>query len=394
MSTVKIGILNLLNKKLNSILSLMLMAFGVTLICILINANKQIQKNFQNNLAGVDLVVGAKGSPLQIILCTIFHLDYPTGNIKESDIKWLVKNRLVKKTIPISLGDSYKGYRIVGCDTSYTGLYNAKILEGSFFNDNLEVVVGNNVANHLKLSLGDHFSSSHGFEDDNIMSHDEHHFTVKGILESTGLVIDNLILCSNESVRMVHHSESNSDNKEITALLLEFRNPLAAVQLPRQINSRSNLQAASPSFEAARIFSLLDKALDIVKYIGSGIIVMAGLSIFISLFISLKDRQYELALLRSFGASRIYIFSVILSEALILAISGYVLGLILCHLGLFAYGFFDDSMNSYSLNPGFWVTEEFYLFIFAILIAVISGIIPAIRAYSMDISKTLSKSNA
>ncbi|QNL21859.1 ABC transporter permease [Hyphobacterium sp. CCMP332] len=392
MNAIYISVSNLINKKLNSLLSLILMAFGVALISLLLNVSRQIESQFQKNLSGIDLVVGAKGSPLQIILCTIFHIDYPTGNIKLEDVEWLRKNRLIKNAIPISLGDSYKNFRIVGCSKDYLELYQTEIQKGSLFNSDFEMVLGAGVAKSLGLNIGDHFHSTHGMEENDIMGHEEADLTIVGILKESNTVLDQLILCSNESIRKLHHS-SEEDKKEITALLLQFRNPLAAVQLPRQINSKSNLQAASPSFEAARLFSLLNKGIDVLKYIGAGIMVMAGLSIFISLFIALKDRKYELAIIRSFGGSRIYVFSVVFLEAILLSLSGYFLGIVLCHLGLFAYGFFNSDINAYSLEVFYWVKEETYLFLFGLVIATLAAIVPALKAYNTDISETLANAS-
>ncbi len=392
MNALYISVRNLLNKKLSSLLSLILMAFGVALISLLLNVSRQIETQFQKNLSGIDLVVGAKGSPLQIILCNIFHIDYPTGNIKLEDVEWLRKNRLVKKAIPISLGDSYKNFRIVGCNSDYLKLYQAEIQKGRHFESNFEVVLGAGVAKALKLKVGDHFHSTHGMEDNDIMGHEDTDLVIVGTLKESNTVLDQLILCSNESIRKLHHSKEG-DKKEITALLLQFRNPLAAVQLPRQINAKANLQAASPSFEAARLFSLFNKGIDVLKYIGAGIMVMAGLSIFISLFIALIDRKYELAIIRSFGGSRFYVFSVVFFEAILLSLSGYFLGIILCHLGLFAYGLINSEINAYTLEVFYWVKEESYLFLFGLVIATLAAIVPALKAYYTDISETLANAN-
>ncbi len=364
------------------------MGFGVALISLLLNVSSQIENQFQKNLSGIDMVVGAKGSPLQIILCNVFHIDYPTGNIKVDDLDFLMRNRLVKKTFPISLGDSYKDFRIVGCTPDYLELYGAEIQNGRIFNSVFDVVIGSKVAKSLNLKIGSTFHSTHGMEDNDIMGHEEHDFVIVGILKESNTVIDQLILTSNESIRHLHHSAEDKD-KEITSLLIQFRNPLAAVQLPRQINSRSNLQAASPAFEAARLFSLLNKGIDVLKYIGAGIMAMAGLSIFISLFIALKDRKYELAIIRSFGASRFYVFSVIFYEAIVLSLSGYLLGIFLCHLGLLTYGLINTDINSYSLEVFYWVPEESFLFLFGLVIATLAAIVPAVKAYKTDISETL-----
>lgn len=392
MNPLSLAYKNLVKRPLKSSLSLLLMAFGVALISLIFNVNTQLKDQFSKNLGEVDLVIGAKGSPLQIILSSIFHIDFPTGNILEKDTEWLKRNRLVKNTAGISLGDSYKNYRIMGCDSSLFNFYELNIAEGSFPQDEMEVLIGSSVASKLGLQMLDTFSSAHGLEDNDIMDHDDHPFTVIGILEENGTVMDRLILCSNETYGHVHGKESAE--KEITALFLQFRNPLAAVQLPRQINSRSNLQAASPAFESARLFTLLKQGIDIISYIAIGIMVMAAMSIFISLFLAIKERRFELALLRSMGAGRLYVFLMVLFEAMILTSLGYLLGIMLSHGGIYAYGLFNNSEEKYILDEFYWVGEESILLIVALIIALFAGIIPAIQAYRTEISETLSNANS
>ena len=130
--------------------------------------NFQVSQNFEKNLAGIDLVVGAKGSPMQMILCNMYHIDSPTGNIKVGDVKAFFNSRhpVVKQAIPLSLGDSYKGYRIVGTDTSFLSLYDAKVAKGRTWRQDYDVVVGPLVAERAHLHLGDRFYSSHGLVDD------------------------------------------------------------------------------------------------------------------------------------------------------------------------------------------------------------------------------------
>jgi putative ABC transport system permease protein len=390
MNIFQLAIKNIAHRKATGSLSILLLAFGITVMALVFNIQAQLDQKMRSNLANIDMVVAAKGSPLQIILCNVFHIDYPTGNIKIKDVEWLNKNPLVKKVYPISLGDSYKNVRLLGCDTSYFSLYEAEIIQGRYFNHDFEVVIGSSTAKKTGLNIGSEFSSQHGLDSEIDLSHDHQHFTVVGVLEPKGNVIDDLIITSNESIRRIHHNNQAEEEKEVTALLLKFRNPLAAVQLPRIINAKSNLQAASPAFEMARLFSLLDNALSILRYFSLVIMVIAGLSIFVALYASLRNRKFEMALIRSLGASRIFVFFMILVEALILAIIGCLLGIMAAHSFLFLYGLNDSTGLLNSLDPFFFVFEEVFLIIFGFLIAVIASIIPAYRAFKTDISETLS----
>ena len=205
---------NLTNKPLAMILSLVLFALGVGMIALMLLLNKQLQDKFDKNLAGIDLVIGAKGSPLQMILSSMYHVDNPTGNVSIPEVRPFMnpKHPLIKKAIPISLGDSYQGYRIVGTTADYLELYNAKLKEGSLWDHDFEVVVGAATAKALNLKMGDEFQSSHGFVmDDNLVHEDAHALKVVGLLAESGSVIDQLILSNPQTIWGVHdHEEENA----------------------------------------------------------------------------------------------------------------------------------------------------------------------------------------
>ena len=174
----------------------------------------QLRNNFEKNLAGIDLVIGAKGSPLQLILAGMYHIDAPTGNISIGEARpFLRKNHpLIETSVPISTGDNYMGYRLVGTTEEFLGLYDAQIVEGKMYTRHFEVVAGRTVAENLGLELGSTFKSSHGFMDDDMHVHDDAEaFKVVGILDGTGTVIDQLLLTTTESFWLVHdHSEHDS----------------------------------------------------------------------------------------------------------------------------------------------------------------------------------------
>ena len=153
-------------KPMNTVLNILLLALGIAVITVLLLFNNQLNEKISSNAKGIDLVVGAKGSPLQLILCSIFHIDFPTGNIKLSEAEKVVRHRMVKKAIPLALGDSYNGYRIVGTNHDYPGIYNATLASGDWWKNNLEVTIGSTVAELAHLKIGETFTSAHGLTTD------------------------------------------------------------------------------------------------------------------------------------------------------------------------------------------------------------------------------------
>ena len=248
---------------------------------------KQMEETFEKNIRGVDMVVGAKGSPLQIILSSVYHIDAPTGNIKVNDIKSIASSRMIDKAIPLSFGDSFNGYRIVGTFKSYLTLYDADIEKGQWITKPFEVVIGSQVAKQLSLELGSEFSGNHGLASESIETHDDHIYKVVGILNPSNSVLDKLIITSLNSVWDVHdHSEHHSHSdvintlneidstKEITSLLLTFSSQMAMFSMPRKINQTGGLQAALPAIEVNRLIGLLGIGIKTINFIAILIIFL------------------------------------------------------------------------------------------------------------------------
>ncbi len=417
MNILRLSIKNILFKPLSTTLSLILFALGVGLISILLILGKQVQDKFDSNLAGIDLVIGAKGSPLQLILCSMYHVDNPTGNIgiKEATPFLRDKHPLIETSIPLSLGDSHKGYRIVGTTDEIIELYEGKVGEGTVWNKPMEVTVGRAVAEDLNLSIGDEFFSSHGFVQDENLVHDEAgSFKVVGILEPSGAVIDQLILTSPESVWAVHEhgteeaeaSDSTGGHvhyeelkpvieyqeKDITSILIKFKGRnFQALNMQRSINENTEMQAATPAIEINRLYSNLGVGIDALNVLALVIVIVSGLSVFISLFSSLSDRKYELALMRTMGASPVTLFLLIILEGVLLALLGYILGIAISHIGMEVLaGFMKDSYR-YSFSGMVFLQKEILLLAGAIGVGFVAAVIPAIQASRTDISTTLSE---
>lgn len=400
------------SKPLNTALNIVLLSLGIAVIIVLLLFNKQLEEKISENARGIDLVVGAKGSPLQLILCNIFHIDFPTGNINLAEAERIAKNRLVKNAIPLALGDSYQAYRIIGTNQAYGRLYAADLQQGEWFQHELEVTLGANVAAMAKLKVGDEFASAHGLTSGG-HAHEENNFVVKGILKKSNTVLDNLILTSVESVWHVHDLNTEGDNahhggdttftasqlvpsiaagdstKEITALLIQYRSAMGAIQLPRFVNGQSRLQAASPAFETARLFSILGVGVDILMAFAYVLIFISALSIFIALYNSLKERRYDLAIMRSMGATRLKLVFTILTEGIVLTFLGSTIGILLGHgVVLLMTGLLEEAQKA-GINGIVFYAEEWIILAASLLLGVVCALIPAGQAYRTDISRVL-----
>ena len=402
-------------RPLNTLLNILLLALGTAVITVLLLFSNQLEEKISENSKGIDLVVGAKGSPMQLILCNIFHIDFPTGNIKLNEAERISRSRLVKKAIPLALGDSYNGFRIIGTSHAYPEMYKAQVASGRFWEKSMEVTIGANVLKATGLKLGDKFVSTHGLTTDG-HGHEESQFVVSGILESTNTIADNLIFTGVESIWQVHeahgeegtehHHEENShpatnpsplvpsvaagdSTKEITSMLIQFRSPMAAIQLPRMINGQTNMQAASPAFETARLFSIMGVGVEILQSFGYVLIFISVLSIFIALYNSLKERKYDLAIMRTMGASRALLVVTILMEGVTLTFLGVVFGLLLGHGVLVAMSAFVEETQKAGITGLVFYPYEWIILVVSLLLGMMSASIPAIQVYKTDISKVL-----
>ncbi len=387
MNLFKLSTAYLLHKKLHTFLSILIMSLGMLLITLLLIINHQLRQTLEKNIANVDMAIGAKGSPMQIILSSLFHIDFPTGNISLDDAEFISGHRLVKKSVPLSIGDSYSGYRIIGTDSTYFSYFELKINEGKWPENEMEVILGSNVATEFNLHLYETFESSHGFSDDS--GHENLPYRIVGILEKSNLPQDNLIFTPLTSYWHVH--ETDTSKLFITNLLLQFRNPMAAVQLPRMVNSTSNLQAALPSFEITKLFSMLgigSRFLNILAFLLVGI---SALSIFISMYSSLNDRIYDMAIMRAIGATRQKLFTFILLEGIIISSIGAVLGITSAHLVIVLLQQLFPVKFGFALSGLTVVPKEWLILILGIASGIFGAIIPAIQIYRSDISEVLSE---
>ena len=441
MSDLRFVLYSLKYRFLNSFLSIMLTAFGVSIALLISQFGNHIQNRINLDGQGIDIVVGAKGSPLQLILSSVYHIDIPTGNIAYSQAKKIMSNPQIEESIPLALGDNWRGFRIVGTTTNYIRHYDMSLSTGRYWDQNFEVVVGSSV----NLDIGDEFMGVHGLLEDG-SSHEEHKYNVVGILKPSGTVIDRLILTSLNSVLDIHglhkvdnsfeknhehqhdhenhkeehhdvhehdhdkekhknedenhHKHSKNDKEtyktnelgssEITALLIKTKSPIANINLPRSINRESSLQAANPALEINRLISLFgigSKSFAILSLI---LILIASLNIFSGLASNLENRMGDLAVLRAVGFSKKRIFKIIVLEGILVVLIGIILGIL---IGFLLFSILTHNIFTLqTTNASLIFNLDFILIILFVFFAgLIAAIFPAYRGSKISIANQLSR---
>jgi putative ABC transport system permease protein len=391
MTLAGLSLAYLRSRPLASALNLLLLALGVATITVLLLATEQLESRMGRDARGIDLVAGAKGSPMQLVLSAVFHLDAPTGNIPLADANALVKNRMVKKAIPLALGDSYKSFRIVGSSHEYPAHYGARVADGRLWNAPMEATLGAEVAARTKLAVGAKFAGAHGLGEGGD-EHDKEPYRVVGVLAPTGTVLDRLVLTSVESVWDVHeHGAPANAPKEITALLIQYASPLAAATLPRMVNSSSALQAASPAYESARLFRMIGVGVDVLRAFGVILMLAAGLSVFIALLNALEERRYDLAVMRMLGATPARLMGLMLLEGCVLALAGGFAGIALGHVFAEVLGVALRQAQQSAVTGWAWSANEWWLLAASLGVGVVAALIPAWRAYRSDVAPVLAE---
>jgi putative ABC transport system permease protein len=319
-------------------------------------------------------------------------LDVPTGNIPAAEAARLAKHPMVAKVMPLALGDSIAGFRIVGSEHGYVGHYGAGLASGRLWQAPMEAVAGAEAARQLGLKLGSEFVGSHGLVPGGPV-HADDRYRVVGVLAPTGGVLDRLLLTGIESVWAVHRHRvlalPPEAEREVTALLVSYRTPLAAVRLPREINAQSALQAAAPALELARLLDLVGVGLTTLRGFGLLLVASAGLGIFVALFGALDERRYDIAVLRGLGARSADVFALVLLQGLLLSAAGALVGLGLAHGAAAAMAWQLPEARAMGLDGAATRLEEVYLLAAALAVGAFAAALPALKAYRTDVAATL-----
>lgn len=418
MNMLGLSLAYLRRRPLTTGLNLLLLALGVALIAFLLLLERGLENRLSRDVTGIDMVVGAKGSPLQLVLSAVLQVDVPTGNVPLAAVEELRRNPLVRQAVPIAMGDSFGSFRILGTEPAYIEHYGGRLAAGRMFEGPMEAVLGAEVAAASGLGLDGALVGSHGLAAGG-EAHADMPYRVVGILARTGTVLDRLVLTPVASVWAVHDHHHHHDedagetvdddhdhgddhpadtaagaqdhDREVTAILVRYATPLAAARLPREINSQTNMQAASPAAEMLRLRALMGVGLDAMRLLGLVLVLAAGLSTFVALTNALQERQYDLAVMRALGAGRGRITGQILTEAMLVALGGALLGIALAHVGVAALSAFSARARDLGLAAGPLIGGEGWLLGLSLLVALLAAALPAIRAYRTDVSRLLAK---
>ena len=397
MKTIALAFRYLWSRPLQALLNLLLLTLGLASITFVMLASEQIDRAFQRDLAGIDLVVGAKGSPMQLILAGVFHIDVPPGNIPLADVQELARQPQVAKLIPLSLGDSFRGFRIVGTTADYLSHYRMAFAQGQPWARPMEAVLGAQAAQATGMQTGNSFIGSHGLGGRG-HEHGENPYRITGVLAPCGCVVDRLILTATESVWQVHEKAMAVDDedrkalqaeREVTIALVTYKSPLAAVSFPRYVNTSTGMQAAAPAVEVSRLLRMLGVGSEVLRGVGAVLLLTAALSVFIALWNAVRERRNDLAMLRMLGATPAKVASLLLCEALWLAVLASILGLAAGH-GLTALvAWLLEGQRSLPMTGRLWLPQEAWIPAAAVGVAALAALIPTVSAYRVDVAHLL-----
>jgi putative ABC transport system permease protein len=418
MHLIRIALASLANRRFTALLTVFAIALSVCLLLAVERVRTEARASFANTISGTDLIVGARSGSVNLLLYSVFRIGNATNNIRWDSFERFANHRQVKWAIPISLGDSHRGYRVMGTSTAYFEHYRyarsqaLQLAQGrEFADDPFEVVLGAEVAQALGYGLGEEIVLAHGVATISLVKHDDKPFTVVGILERTGTPVDRTLHISLAGMEALHIDWQNGmpargaaqisadqaramdlQPKQITAFMLGLNSKIATFSLQREINEFRGepLLAILPGVALQELWSLMGTA-EQALFVVSLFVVLTGLiGMLTAILTSLNERRREMAILRSVGARPWHIASLLVLEAFTLALAGVTFGVALLYLGIAgSQGFVQANYGLYlALNAP--SSYEWKLLGGILAAAVAMGSVPAWRAYRQSLADGLS----
>ena len=431
MSPFVLSLKSLRNRRFTIGLTVMAIALSVALLLGVERIRHEAQLSFTNTISGTDLVVGGRTSPVQLLLSSVFGLGDPSNNIEWESYQTIAAHSAVEWSIPLSLGDSYRGFRVVGTTREYFEhlrygrKQSLRIRDGEWFENPDGCVLGAQVAAAVGYSVGDQIVVAHGAGDVSFVEHDEHPFLITGILAPTGTPVDRSVLVSLQGVDAIHtgmqeeldeenfdplaaalrrtekdshgHGSGLGDNHEpvqITAFFVGLKSRSAAIGVQRMVNEyeAEPLSAALPGMALQQLWEIVgvvEKALVAI----SGFVVAVGLAgLLVAIMTSLNERRREMAILRSVGARPIHIFGLIMGEAALVTTAGIVAGFALLYALTMTVRPILMTRFGLSIALGWPSGYELGLALVVLLAGILIGLLPAYRSYRMSLSDGLTAS--
>ena len=385
-----------------SLLTIFGISTGVALVCAVLALRHESEKALSRDAGLYDLVAGGKGSPLQLVLSSVYHLDSPTGNIPYKEYERIRSDPRVEWAAPVGLGDNYLGYRIIGTEKHFFDLPDREgnlffeLAEGDVFQDRFDVVLGSQVAQASGLEIGDSFFGTHGLiEVAGAEVHRDFPYRVSGILAPSGTAQDRAIFGTLKSVWEIHETEdllhsaiqgsaimADHKTRETTAILVRLETPGLRLWMADEIREGTDGIAAIPINEIMRFQQgILGPVHKILLAIAGVVVAVSCLTVLITLHQAAERRRRDIAILRSLGAYRREVATLVFSEGLLLTGGGILLGLLIGHGGMaIAVDYFREA-TGLILNPWRIPSNELYALLIMALSGALASTFPAISSY-------------
>ncbi len=414
----RLAVASLANRRFTAFLTAFAIALSVCLLLAVERVRTEARTSFASTISGTDLIVGARSGSVNLLLYSVFRIGNATNNIRWDSFEHYAHDPRVKWAIPMSLGDSHRGYRVLGTDQSYFEHYQyghhqpLEMAAGRFFaTDPFEVVLGAEVAEALHYKLGDSLVLAHGTAAISLVKHDDKPFTVVGILKRTGTPVDRTLHISLGGMEAIHidwHngvpargagriSADQARNMDltptaITAMMLGLNNKISTFALQREINDfvGEPLLAILPGVALQELWGLMGTA-EKALFVVSLFVVLTGLiGMLTAILTSLNERRREMAILRSVGARPWHIASLLILEAFSLALCGIVAGVALLYAGIAAAQGYVQANYGLYLPLSAPTAYEWSLLGIILAAALVMGAVPAWRAYRQSLADGLS----
>lgn len=416
MAIVGLALGSLYNRRVTAALTVAAIAVSVMLLLGVDRIGRAARESFESTISGTDLIVGARGGPMQLLLYAVFRMGGATNEISWQSYQDLAAHPEVAWTIPIALGDSHHGYRVMGTSLDYFQHYRygrGKPLElaaGKPFADVFDVVIGAEVADKLRYQLGDKIIVSHGVSDVGVIQHADKPFTVVGILRRTGTPVDQTVHMGLQGIEAMHVDWASGappapgqgitaeqarkmslQPKTLTAFLVGLKAKIGIFALQREVNDYTPeaLMAILPGVALQELWALVGNAEVALKTISAFVVASGLIGMLTAILTSLNERRREMAILRSVGARPAHIFGLLVSEAGLLALCGCLLGTALLYVLLFLGRPFIEARLGLVLAIGLPGARELWLLILIVTTALALGLLPAWRAYRHSLADGL-----
>ncbi len=399
MILLKLSFKSILNRKLTSILLILSIALSSMLLIGIQKVKISAKRSFSQSISGTDLIVGARTGDIQLLLYSVFRQGQAISNMSWDNFKNIEARLEIKWAIPLSLGDSHRGFPVIGTSDIYFNYYKykrKKSLEftiGRPFKSTYEVVIGSDVEKEFKYKLGNLIYISHGVSKSNLPLHKNKPFKIVGILKKTGTPVDKTLHIPLEGMTALHVN-TTKDNidltpKSITSCLVGLKSKFDILSVQRQINSQSNepLMAIIPGVTLSRLWntiSTVDTAFFIITMM---VMLIAFIGLLLALFMSLYQRKKELAILRTLGAHPFELSIILMLESLIITVTGSLIGIILTIMSSLVLKPFFENTLGLVLSFKLITLTELYMVIGIIGFSLIVSFIPAILAYKKGVSE-------